>query len=210
MAAKRQPIETKRRIPRQARAEETVAAILEGAAQILEAGGLAAFTTNAVAERAGVSIGTLYQYFGDKGALLRSLGEREMRAALGAIGRAMDREAQPVERERAVIRAIINAFHGRQRARKAVLQAVLSQGVAIELLGPVATFLAEASRRHEAMVPRGMAALTPEQLFVLTRAIMGAIRAAVLEEQPFLKSQKFEDEVVRLAMSYLRAVAAAA
>jgi len=39
-----------------------MAAILEGAAQILEAGGLAAFTTNAVAERAGVSIGTLYQY----------------------------------------------------------------------------------------------------------------------------------------------------
>ena len=130
-------------------------------------------------------------------------------AALDAIGRAMDREAQPVERERAVIRAIIHAFRGRQRARKAVLQAVLSQGVAIELLGPVATFLAESSRRHEEMVPRGMAVLTPEQMFVLTRAIMGAIRAAVLEEQPFLKSQKFEDELVRLAMSYLRAVAAA-
>ena len=78
--AKRQPIETKRRIPRQARAEETVAAILEGAAQVLEAGGLAAFTTNAVAERAGVSIGTLYQYFGDKNALIRALAERELGA----------------------------------------------------------------------------------------------------------------------------------
>ena len=70
MAARRQALEMKRRIPRQARATETAAAILEGAAQILEAGGLAAFTTNAVAERAGVSIGTLYQYFADKNAIL--------------------------------------------------------------------------------------------------------------------------------------------
>jgi len=51
--------------------------ILEAAAQVLEAGGLAGFTTNAVAERAGVSIGTLYQYFSDKGAVLRALAERE-------------------------------------------------------------------------------------------------------------------------------------
>ena len=49
MAKPRQPVEATRRIPRQQRAAETVAAILEGAAQILEAGGLAAFTTNAAA-----------------------------------------------------------------------------------------------------------------------------------------------------------------
>ena len=183
-----------------------MAAILEAAAQILEAGGLAAFTTNAVAERAGVSIGTLYQYFGDKTALLHSLGEREMQAALAAVARALDQDdgGQPEQRERAVIRAIINAFRGRQRARKAVLQAVLSQGGAIELLGPVAAFLAEASRRQD-----GMAVLTAEQMFVLTRAIMGAIRAAVLEEKPFLTSRTFEDELVRLVTSYLREVAAA-
>src|SRR5688572_9432782 len=61
MPARRQAAETKRRIPRQARATETAETILEGAAQILEANGLAGFTTNVVAERAGVSIGTLYQ-----------------------------------------------------------------------------------------------------------------------------------------------------
>ena len=88
MPAKRQPIEDKRRIPRQARAEETVTTILEGAAQILEAGGLAAFTTNAVAERAGVSIGTLYQYFADKNALIRALAERELQATLSRVRQA--------------------------------------------------------------------------------------------------------------------------
>jgi hypothetical protein len=44
---------------------------------------------------------------------------------------------------------------------------------------------------------------------VLSRALMGAIRAAVLEEQPFLRDPAFEDELVRLVMSYLRAVSAA-
>ena len=59
MTTRRQATEIKRRIPRQTRATETAAAILEGAAQILGAGGLAGFTTNAGAGRAGGSIGTL-------------------------------------------------------------------------------------------------------------------------------------------------------
>jgi len=48
--------------------------------------------------------------------------------------------------------------------------------------------------------------LTREQVFVLSRALMGAIRAAVLEEQPFFKSAAFEDELVRLVLAYLAAV----
>ena len=78
---RRQAPEIKRRIPRQARAAETAAPILEGAAQILEAGGFAGFTTNAVAERAGVSIGTLYQYFADKNAILLALARQQMSSA---------------------------------------------------------------------------------------------------------------------------------
>jgi len=212
MARKRQPVENKRRKPRQARAEETVTTILEGAAQILETGGLAAFTTNAVAERAGVSIGTLYQYFGDKNALIHAIATRELGAALGRVRQALRGEIDPAPegRVRAMIRAIITAFRGRQRARKAVLMAILSQGGGNELLAPVAAFLAE----HQADVGRtpqyGFAALDRQQLFVVSRALMGAIRAAVIEEQPFLRDQAFEDELVRLVMAYLRAVAAAA
>ncbi|MDR7267887.1 AcrR family transcriptional regulator [Pelomonas saccharophila] len=66
-----------RKQPTQPRAIETVACILEAAAQILEAQGFEAFNTNAVAERAGVSIGSLYQYFPGKDALLIALMERE-------------------------------------------------------------------------------------------------------------------------------------
>ncbi len=201
MARKRQPIDKKRRIPRQARAEETVTAIVEGAAQVLEAGGLAAFTTNAVAERAGVSIGTLYQYFGDKQAILRTIAERELKATLTRVATAMvkDGATEPEERVRAIVRAMIGAFRGRQRARKAVVQTVFSESGGAALQAPIATFIAT----------HALGSLSEQQTFVLSRALMGAIRAAVLEEKPFLRDPAFEDELVRLAISYLRAVSAA-
>ncbi len=66
-----------RKAPRQARAKATRSAIIEAAAQIIGQRGLSGFTTNAVAERAGVSIGSLYQYFPNKDALMVALIERQ-------------------------------------------------------------------------------------------------------------------------------------
>ena len=106
-----------------------------------------AFTTNAVAERAGVSIGTLYQYFADKNAILLALAEREMQVGLADIARALRGEVDPSlggPRARHGAGVIINAFRGRQRARKAVVQAVLAQGTDAELMAPVVAFIAAA------------------------------------------------------------------
>jgi AcrR family transcriptional regulator len=69
-----------RKQPSQPRAAATVAAVVEAAARILEAEGLGAFNTNAVAARAGVSIGSLYQYFPGKDAILAALVRREAEA----------------------------------------------------------------------------------------------------------------------------------
>lgn len=68
---------TARKTPKQARSLGTVVAIVEAAARILEEGGHAGFSTNAVAERAGVSVGSLYQYFPGKDALIGALIVRE-------------------------------------------------------------------------------------------------------------------------------------
>lgn len=75
------PAEPRKR-PRQARAAATVDAIVEAAARILETKGLEALNTNAVAEAAGVSIGSLYQYFPAKAAIVAELIRRKRRALL--------------------------------------------------------------------------------------------------------------------------------
>ncbi len=124
-----------------------------------------------------------------------------MRLTIVSVAKALRAEGEvPLEeRVRTAVRAIVHAFQGRQRARKAVVQAVLAQGMAIEMAAPVAAFIADA----ESSPQRGMARLSREQQFVVSRALMGAIRAAVLEEASFFKSRAFEDELVRLVLCYV-------
>jgi hypothetical protein len=109
-----------------------------------------------------------------------------------------------------MVRAMIHAFRGRQRARKAVVQAILAQGLGIELMAPVASFIAAAGAAVGSSPGSMLPALSREQLFILSRSALGAIRAAVLEEQPFLRSRGFEDELVRMIVAYLSAIIAAA
>jgi AcrR family transcriptional regulator len=65
-----------RKIPRQDRAKETVVAILQAAAELFADQGYAAATTNRIAHRAGVSVGSLYQYFPNKASILVGLMAR--------------------------------------------------------------------------------------------------------------------------------------
>lgn len=74
-----------RKRPSQSRAAATFEAVLEAAARILEEDGLDAVNTNAVAERAGVSVGSLYQYFPSKQAILAELIRRERGSFLARI-----------------------------------------------------------------------------------------------------------------------------
>lgn len=67
-----------RKLPQQARSEATVEAILQAAAQVFERHGYATGTTNRIAARAGVSIGSLYQYFPSKDAILLALARRHL------------------------------------------------------------------------------------------------------------------------------------
>lgn len=76
-----------RKKPAQARAVYTVGVILEAATRILEDSESSAYTTNAIAERAGVSIGSLYQYFPNKNAITAALIEHETDGLLAAMRR---------------------------------------------------------------------------------------------------------------------------
>lgn len=70
MADRSSPRISSRKQPKQARSTELVATILEAAVQVLEKEGARRFTTARVAEKAGVSVGSLYQYFPNKASIL--------------------------------------------------------------------------------------------------------------------------------------------
>jgi AcrR family transcriptional regulator len=95
MARRRGP--NRRRDPIQQRSRETVDAIVEASARVLERHGYAAATTNRIAARAGVSIGSLYEYFPNKQSVLAALLERHTRTGgaevLGALETAAGRGA---------------------------------------------------------------------------------------------------------------------
>jgi AcrR family transcriptional regulator len=65
-----------RRVPRQARSRERLQRVLDAADELLASEGAEALTTTRVAEAAGVSVGSLYQYLPDKGAIVEALAQR--------------------------------------------------------------------------------------------------------------------------------------
>jgi len=198
-----------RKTPKQARAEETVHTVLEAAAQVLQKEGEEAFTTNRIAERAGFGIGTLYQYFPNKAAIIAALAERE-RAAIEAQIKATLAKAPPQNREetvRAALRVLIRAFSGRRRLRRFVILAALRSGrfgALLEAQRSIIGVILQAATENRELEAQGYRPLTPARAFVLTRAVQGAVRSAVIEESPLLEAQEFEDELVLLVMSYLR------
>ena len=99
-----------RKRPKQARSTELVAAILEAAAQVLAKEGAPRFTTARVAERAGVSVGSVYQYFPNKAAILFRLQSDEWRGTSELL-RIMLEDVQrpPLERLRAVVQAFVRS-----------------------------------------------------------------------------------------------------
>jgi len=197
-----QAFEPMRKSPKQARAGQTVATLLEAAAQLLQAEGEAGFSTNRIAARAGFSVGTLYQYFPNRDAIIAALAERERDAIEARIRAALAEPAEPEEAVRRIIRVLVAAFAGRRRVRRFVLLAVLRSGRLGALHAAQQSIVAAVV---DAVHGRTQAPPLPAaRRFVLTRAVMGAIRAAVLEESDLLGTAAFEDELVRLVLAVLR------
>lgn len=96
-----------RKAPLQARSNALVAAVLEAAVQVLEAEGAQRFTTARVAERAGVSVGSLYQYFPNKAAILFRLQSDEWRQTSAMLRDILEEQARPPG---ARLRALVHAF----------------------------------------------------------------------------------------------------
>lgn len=188
-------MEKQRRNPEQSRAKVTCDAILTAAAQVLERGGDAAFTTNRIAERAGVSIGSVYQYFANKDDILVALAEREEATLLTDNGL---RDLSSARRESALrlgLRSYINLLPNCPTARVKALETLL------ERRGPEGV-AAETDRRFSEF--DAFRSLSSSDRFVLSRAITGVVQSAVREQRADLHSRAFEDSLVSLVRGFLK------
>lgn len=209
-----------RRLPRQERALAKVELMFEAALRILETEDLAAFTTNRIAAVAGVSIGTLYQYFPDKDALLLALVKREVESTFarldelkedtkiepGAQAAAVSAAGVLDDRIRSAVRIMINVFDGRLNARKRLMMALARIGQAHlldeEILQHGLAFMGSSEVVSGSLTPT-LSKLDFVHGFVMTRAVSGTLRAALLHDALLLQNPAFEDALVALIRGYL-------
>ncbi|MGK9232438.1 TetR family transcriptional regulator [Inquilinus limosus] len=110
MSDRRSPLISSRKQPQQARSAGLVAAILEAAVQVLAKEGAQRFTTARVAEKAGVSVGSVYQYFPNKAAILFRLQSDEWRRTTELLrGILEDVRRPPLERLHTLVHAFIRS-----------------------------------------------------------------------------------------------------
>lgn len=111
-----------RKTPLQARAAATVEAIFDATIQVLLADGAARLTTTRVAERAGVSVGTMYQYFQNKQALLHAVLKRHLDGIVAAVEAAGEKHRGG--RLAAISDALVAAYLGAKTASLATTRAL--------------------------------------------------------------------------------------
>lgn len=122
MTTRRSTRLSERKQPQQARSAELVAAILQAGAQVLATEGAARFTTARVAEKAGVSIGSLYQYFPNKAAILYRLQTQEWQQTSDLLRRLLeDARHAPPQRLRNLVHAFV-----RSECEEAVMRVALN------------------------------------------------------------------------------------
>lgn len=105
-------LRTARKSPQQSRSRVTVEAILDGAIRVLDQDGSPGLTTTRIAQVAGVSVGTLYQYFPNRKSILDALQDREFQRTLTVMQQVMleSPASSTAELARAVIRGLFRLY----------------------------------------------------------------------------------------------------
>lgn len=206
--AVRSPTRLARRQPRQRRARQTVEAILQAVVKVLQREGVEGITTNRIAEVAGVSIGSVYQYFPDKAAIFAALHQRHVDAVDRMLqARLLQHAASSLE---ALVRALVEAMvelHAAEPELHELLSVAVpnrTQGTrdfAMRLQGVFR--LAIAARARELKKRRGLQNLD-KTVFVVTHMVEALSHGAVLRRPPGLSLAEAKDEAVRAVLAYLR------
>jgi AcrR family transcriptional regulator len=194
-----------RKQPRQARSRATVNTILEAMTRILDREGADAATTTRVAEVAGISIGTLYQYFSHRDAILDALQDREFERAVEMMQRVLTTGAVGPGREvaREVIEGLLELY-----AAAPGLHRVL----ALEGLRVTPTARVHAFDMRVVSVIRNFLAMSSLPIrrsnidaaaFVIFQSVRASMLARMLESPPGLDDETLTEELTDMIYQYL-------
>ena len=194
----------RRRRPVQDRSRHTVDSILEAATRLFDHG---AATTNGIAKLAGVSIGSLYEYFPNKDAILGRLFEAHVEQAVDALAQAL--EASPPESTplRVGVRRMVEQLLGLHEDQPGLQRVFLERLAALPV---VRDRVAEAERRLRGVLQAWLA-LHPEvavpDVELAARIVVEGSNALVhgfVAQDEGVSAAVFTDEVARLWTGYLR------
>jgi len=199
------PITSPRRRPRQARAQATVEAILKATSKVLVEEGYDRASTNRVAQAAGVSIGSLYQYFPSKEALVAALVEEHLGKMNGLLATHLETVtgSDLASDTRSLVNGLIAAYRWEPRLHHVLCQEVPKVGE-LRRVYEFEQRLGEVARGQlEGMRGRIGHDDVETAIFVLVNAVPSILRAAVQRDAEGRQDELLASEVTQLILRYL-------
>ena len=199
------PKTSPRKRPSQSRAKVTVDAMIEAMTRVLIKEGYDGASTNRVAREAGVSIGTLYQYFPSKDSLVLAVMEKHTGAITATFGaRTLELlTASPEEATRELVRMLMKHHQVNPELHRVLIEQVPRVGAlakldelnrAYERL--IAVYL-ESHRDELGIADVGLTA------FILVTAVEAICHRAVVNRRELIVDPRLEEHIVRLVMGYV-------
>jgi AcrR family transcriptional regulator len=195
-----------RKSPQQDRSRLTVDAILEATAHILTEEGYDKANTNRIAERAGVSVGSLYQYFPNKESLMAALIEQHSHEIAQLVESKLQHlfEEPPLKAIPELVSAVIAAHTINPRLHQ-VLSEEIPRSERLQQMQKADERIGELLRQY---LRRWRDLIHPQNLemtvFIISRTVEALCHSAVIEYPHFVSDQSFEQEVSDLLLSYLK------
>jgi AcrR family transcriptional regulator len=199
------PTTNPRRRPRQARAQATVEAIVKATARVLVEEGYDRASTNRIAQAAGVSIGSLYQYFPSKEALVAALVDNHLERMREVLDRALagDPPANLAERARRLVRGMMGAYRVDPQLHHVLCQEVPKIGELQKVYG-FEQHLAEVCRRHLFSASDRIRLTDVDRaVFLLVNAVPSVIRAAIQADAQAAGDERLADDLTDMMVRYL-------
>lgn len=199
------PTTNPRRRPRQARAQATVDAIIKATAQVLVQEGYDRASTNRIAQAAGVSIGSLYQYFPSKEALVASLVEAHQAKMTRVLQRALE-DVTPAElphNARTMVDGLIRAYRVDPKLHHVLCQEVPKVGELRKIYEFEEQLAAITQRYLQTLRHQVRQQDLDRAIFVLVNAVSGVVRAAVQDDPDGHNDPHLSAELTDMILRYL-------